>query len=159
MMGSGKTTLGEQLATQLGYAFVDLDAYIVQREGRSIADIFEQQGQERFRELERQALEAVVREYEHAVISAGGGAPCFFDNMDFINQYGESIFLDVPASELAKRLLASNLQVRPLLAGKTEDELREFLDNMLEHRRSFYEQARHKVKGAAITSEQLSSLL
>lgn len=159
MMGSGKTTLGSQLAERLNYAFVDLDEYLEKRVGRSIAQIFEQEGQERFRELEREALEAVVQEYEHAVISTGGGAPCFFDNIEFINRHGKSCFLDVPVEEIARRLLASDLRVRPLLAGKTEEEVKAFLAKTLSLRKQFYEQASIKLQGPAIAVKQLQHLL
>lgn len=159
MMGSGKTTLGQQLAGQLGYTFVDLDAYIEQRESRSIAQLFAQQGQERFRELERAALEALVQEHRQAVVATGGGAPCFFDNMAFINRHGKSFFLDVSVAELAQRLLKSDLQARPLLAHKTATELIAFLSKTLAVRRRFYEQATYQLAQPPYTAGALAALL
>ena len=159
MMGSGKTTLGRQLAARIQHTFVDLDAYLEQREGCSIAQLFEQEGQERFRELEREALEAVVQAYEKVVISTGGGAPCFFDNIDFMNRHGRTVFLDVPVEEISRRLLASDLQMRPLLAGKTEEEVKSFLFKTLSHRRQFYERAGTTLQGGDIGVKLLQQLL
>ncbi len=154
MMGSGKTTLGRQLAEKLGYTFVDLDLYLEQREGRTIAQLFEQEGQDRFRELEREALESVVQDYDLAVVATGGGAPCFFDNMGFMNRHGKTFFLDVPVEELRKRLSGAELAVRPLLAGKSGEEINTFLVKTLNHRRQFYERAGATLQGPGITLEQ-----
>jgi shikimate kinase len=159
MMGSGKTTVGRQLAVQLGYTFVDLDEYIAQREGKSIAALFEQEGQEQFRLKERQALEAVVQEYGKAVIATGGGAPCFFDNMQLINESGKSFFLDVPAEELLQRLLASDLSLRPLLAGKSAEELKNFITKTLRERLCFYEQANYTLSEKNQTIDRLLTLI
>ncbi|GAB3194144.1 shikimate kinase [Pontibacter aydingkolensis] len=159
MMGSGKSTLGKQLAQQLGYTFVDLDDYIEQREQRTIAAIFEEQGETHFRELERAALQAVVQEYRQAVIATGGGTPCFFDNINYMNQHGETIFLAVPTREIARRLISTNLKIRPLLASKSSEEINLFLAKTLAHRIQFYEQAKYKMESSAISVDQLAQLL
>ncbi|GAB3823870.1 shikimate kinase [Pontibacter rugosus] len=159
MMGSGKTTLGRQLAQHLGYTFIDLDEYIVQQQGQSIAQIFEQQGQDYFRVLERKALEELVEQYEQAVISTGGGAPCFFDNIDFINQYGISIFLDVSINVLSSRLIAQGQEERPLLTGKSETDLISFLAKTLDYRKQFYDRATHVLQASEQCIERMVQLL
>ncbi|WP_187264028.1 shikimate kinase [Pontibacter beigongshangensis] len=159
MMGSGKSTLGKQLAQHLQVPFVDLDEYLEKRENSTIAQLFEQGGAARFRELERKALEAVVQEFRQAVVATGGGAPCFHDNMTLINRAGDSVFLDVPVEEILQRLQATDLRTRPLLANKTEAELNAFLTNTLAQRRPFYEQATYTLGGKVYNIEALLALI
>lgn len=159
MMGSGKTTLGKELAEKLGYTFLDLDAVIEQKENRTIAEIFATEGQEQFRLIEREALQSIISNYKQAIVATGGGAPCFFDNIALMNTAGETIFLDVPTEFLVQRLSVSDLSTRPLLAGKTESELISFLGKTLAERRQFYVQAKHIVAAPPYTSNTLLALL
>lgn len=139
--GSGKTTLGRQLATQLHLPFIDLDHYIERKEGKSVRRIFEKTGETWFRKTEALALRSATEEYEQAVIATGGGTPCFEGNMDYINRHGVSIYIQVPFAEILTRMKAEGLAVRPLLAGKTDEELHRFFAETLAARQQFYTQA------------------
>ncbi|GAB2773831.1 shikimate kinase [Rhabdobacter roseus] len=118
MPSSGKSTLGKKLARRLGYRFVDLDEYIVRDQKRSITDIFSQDGEGYFREVESRVLKTIVPN-RALVVATGGGAPCFFDNMDYIKASGLSVFLDVPPAALARRIQSHGQDDRPLLSGAT----------------------------------------
>lgn len=138
MPSSGKSTLGKLLATELGYSFLDLDQSIVEDQQRSIPEIFSTFGQTYFREVESRILKAVPA-HQRLLIATGGGAPCFYDNMDFILNNGIAIFLDVPAAELASRIRKHAVDDRPLLSGLSD--LEKDLQQKLEVRRSFYSRA------------------
>ena len=115
-MGAGKTTLGKAFARQMDIPFVDLDWYIEERFHKTVGELFTERGETGFRELERNMLHEVA-EFENVVISTGGGAPCFFDNMDFMNRTGKTVFLDVHPDVLFRRLRVAKQQ-RPILQGK-----------------------------------------
>jgi len=145
-MGSGKTTIGKLLATRLGYSFVDMDAYIEEKQFKTISQIFAEQGEHEFRLLEQKCLHEVA-EYENVIISTGGGAPCFFDNMEFMNSHGLTIYLKLTATELAGRLEAIGVSKRPLLANRKGEELRRFIAEGLSKRESHYEKANYSLSG------------
>lgn len=137
-MGSGKSFTGQKLAELMQYPFFDLDDVIEEKAGQSIKDIFSQHGEAHFRATERDTLR--VLKPENAIISCGGGTPCFFDNMDWINNNGISVFLDTSVSLLVKRL-EQEMNKRPLLEGKSSAELANFIENKVAERRPYYEQA------------------
>ncbi len=139
-MGVGKTTLGAPLAKALGLSFIDLDHFIEGRYRKSVKEIFAKYGEEYFRALESKVL-GEVSTYENIVISTGGGAPCFYDNIDLMNSSGLTIQLEVSPSELFKRLKAGQYK-RPILKGKSDEELREFIESSLSQRAKYYEQAK-----------------
>ncbi|HEX8040173.1 MAG TPA: shikimate kinase [Chryseosolibacter sp.] len=139
MPGSGKTTLGKELAAHLGIEFVDLDAEIENVEGKSISEIFKQKGEMEFRLLEARLLREWAGGNRDFVMATGGGAPCFFHGMDTINKSGLSIFLDVPVPELIERVRKNT--ERPLLVSQDEQQLREKLVAMREKRQDCYRQA------------------
>jgi shikimate kinase len=139
--GSGKTTLGKQLAKKLNYIFSDLDECIVKKHGLSIEEIFKTIGEDGFRTYESNCL----KEYDNStntIVSTGGGAPCFFDNMQWINENGISIFLNPPLTELAKRLIASDNSHRPMLKGKELNDLLLFIEGKYKERAYYYTQSK-----------------
>lgn len=125
-MGSGKTTLGKALAQKLGVDFIDLDLYIETRYHKTVREIFAESGEERFRQIEKSLLHEVA-DFENVIIAAGGGTPCFFDNIDYMNGHGTCVYLKASVEELCKRL-AGGRESRPLLRGKSDEELRLFID-------------------------------
>ena len=142
-MGSGKTTVGRALAKELGMQFYDLDWYIESRRRKTVSQIFAERGEEGFREIERYMLHEVA-EFEDVIISCGGGTPCFFDNMDYLNQQGDVVWLKADPEVLYKHLLMGKTE-RPLLKGKSPEELRAFIRGQLEQREPYYAKARHVV--------------
>ena len=121
-MGAGKTTVGKELAKLAGLSFIDLDYYIEGRYHKAVSQIFAERGEEAFREIERNMLHEVA-EFEDVLISTGGGAPCFFDNMEFMNASGTTVYLKVSVEELAKRLELCK-HTRPVLKGRSGEEKR-----------------------------------
>ena len=140
-MGAGKTTLGKAFARKLNLPFVDLDWYMEERFHKTVGELFVERGEAGFRELEKNMLHEVGA-FEDVVISTGGGAPCFFDNMDFMNRNGKTVFLNVHPDVLFRRLRVAKQQ-RPILQGKQDDELKEFIIRALEKRTPFYSQAQY----------------
>ena len=142
-MGSGKSYTGQQLATALNLPFVDLDVRLETQEGRSIGQIFETDGEAHFRQLEAKILRDTINEHS-TIISCGGGAPCFHQNMDWINAHGLSIYLQASVELLAKRLKKGQAQ-RPLVRDFNETQLEAFIAERLSARESFYHQAKYIV--------------
>ena len=145
-MGSGKTTVGQLLAARLGYSFIDMDTHIENKQFQSVSHIFAEQGEERFRLLEQQCLHE-IGEFNEVIISTGGGVPCFYDNMEYMNRQGTTFYLKLSPAELAERLEGMAGNKRPLLAGKKGDELCRFIQEGLKSREAFYSQAAYCVSG------------
>ena len=124
-MGSGKTTLAKKLASKLELPFIDTDDEIVKEVGMSITEYFQLHGEEKFRALEREHLQKIAQ--QKAIVSTGGGSPCFFDNMQWMNENGVSVYLQMSPKALFDRLSQSKLHKRPILIGKTEEELFNFI--------------------------------
>jgi len=135
-MGTGKTTLGRVLSDITGFTFVDLDCFIEQRYCSSVSQLFQLHGEAKFREIEQHILHEVA-DFEQTIISCGGGTPCFFDNMDYMNSKGETIFLDSSIKVLFDRLKVGKYK-RPILKDMNDEELMTFIEKSLAARKPFY---------------------
>jgi len=140
-MGSGKTTLGKAYARAMQLQFIDLDWYIEERFHKTVQELFEERKEDGFREIERNMLHEVA-EFEDVIIACGGGTPCFFDNMEYMNGKGETVFLDASPEVLFRRLKIAKSK-RPLLMDKSDEELMDVIQNALRVRIPFYSQAKY----------------
>ena len=154
-MGSGKSYSGKRLAEKFRMSFIDLDDYIEEKEGRTIREIFEKEGEEYFRKIEKECLHE-MGEKKMTIISTGGGTPCFFDNMKWMNENGVTIFLETSVEVLSNRLF-DEMQKRPLLKDFSKEELKSFIEKKLEERNSFYHQTqilyKQKKEGQDVADE------
>jgi shikimate kinase len=157
--GSGKTTLGKKLANALQLPFVDLDKEIEKTEGKPIAEIFSEKKEDYFRQLESSHLKMWCARPDDFVMATGGGAPCFFDNIDVINRSGKSIFLDVPSSEIVRRMSRAGVEKRPLLAASGIDGLKDHIEFMRSNRIGFYKQATLTFSGPVIHVQDMVTAL
>ncbi len=139
-MGSGKSHTGRILAERLNLPFMDLDDWIEEKTGMSIAKIFESKGESYFRQLEAKSLRAIGQQ-DKVIIACGGGTPCFHQNMKWMNQVGISIFLDCSPELLFQRLQKGRLH-RPLLKGKSDQELQQFIAKKTAERLPHYAKAK-----------------
>lgn len=138
MPGVGKTYWGQKLAEHLNMRFIDLDDYIEERESANILALFAQHGEDKFREMERDALHHVLLEPEIPVIVAcGGGTPCFFDNIEKMKANGSVIYLRAAMDTLLERLF-HDMEFRPLLQV---DSVHDKLQELALHRAPVYEKA------------------
>ena len=151
-MGAGKTTVGKALAKTLGLQFYDLDWYIESRMRKKVSEIFAERGEEGFRRIEHNMLHEVA-EFENVVLSCGGGTPCFFDNMDYMNQQAQVVYLRCVPEVLFAHLHMSKND-RPLLRGKSADELLTFITEQLKVREPFYTKAHYQLDISLMDNNQ-----
>lgn len=140
-MGAGKTTVGKALAQSLNLTFYDLDWYIEERYRRTVPQLFAERGETGFREIEKRILHEVA-EFEDVVISSGGGTPCFFDNMDYMNGQAQTVYLKASPDVLFQHLKMGKTE-RPLLKNKTDEELKQYIQDSLAVREPFYSKAQY----------------
>ena len=129
-MGAGKTTVGKALAKELRMPFYDLDWYIESRMHKTVKAIFDERGEAGFRKIEHNMLHEVA-EFEDIIISCGGGTPCFFDNIDYMNRQGETVYLKATPEVLYGHL------------NKTADEVQVFIREQLAQREPYYSKAKY----------------
>lgn len=155
-MGSGKSSIGKRLANRLGYVFVDLDKRIEDLAKVSIEEIFEEYGEKEFRNLEDHVLSKVLKE-ENIVLATGGGTPCHSNNIEALKENGFVVYLELDPPTLKKRLFWAKSK-RPLLIGKNQDEMLDYIGGHLEERMPFYSQAHLTVNADKINASKLDEI-
>lgn len=156
-MGCGKTTMGRKLAQYLGYDFIDLDKLIEAKAGMSIPEYFQKYGEDAFRIFERDTLQK--HNYsDKTVISTGGGAPCYFDNINWMNENGTAVYMALSPRLLANRLENAKTE-RPLIKGLKGENLVNFISQKLSEREVFYKKAKHVVSATDLTAEKFAEYI
>lgn len=151
-MGCGKSTMGRAVSQLTGVSFIDLDNYIEGRYHMSVKEIFAKHGEEGFRDIERRMLQEVA-DFEDVIVACGGGTPCFFDNMEYMNAHGTTVFLNTPIPRLHSRLMRGRHK-RPLIANKSEEELLEFIKKALADRWEHYAKAQIEFSSERLESRE-----
>lgn len=146
-MGAGKTTVGKLLEEKMSMNFIDMDDFIEKQEGKSVADLFKIKGETAFREIEHQALLALSKK-KNCIIATGGGVPCYHNNMQLMNATGKTFYLYFSPEMLMIRLKLTDLNTRPLLTGKTDEELLDFISKTLQKREPFYLESNYLIEGS-----------
>lgn len=155
-MGCGKSTKAKQLAHRLECPVIDLDAEIVTKTGKTIAEFFAEFGEQGFRDYESDMLKT-FNYPEQCVVATGGGLPCFFDNMEWMNAHGETVYLRMEPAALVSRL--HNRQKRPLIKDLDDEQLLEFIKIKLGEREPFYMKANVIVDAFDLDAEKLEESL
>lgn len=156
-MGSGKSTFGKKLAKEISLPFIDLDKEIEKKAKCSISEIFKYLGEGAFRDMESELLKS----FEHLdgfIMATGGGTPCFFNNIEYINSSGTSIYIQLDTKSIYNRL-SNAKNIRPTIKDKKEDELKKFIEDTFQERKSIYEQAHHTINGLQIETKEVIALL
>jgi shikimate kinase len=157
-MASGKTTVGIELAKLLNYEFIDLDKYIEQKYEKTIKQIFEYKGEDYFRILENEALREVALIDGDILVASGGGTSCFYNSIDFMNKTGLTVYIKVEVGELVSRLIESKTD-RPLLWGKTKEELNDYILRVLDERKKYYEKAKITLESSNADIQHLAQTI
>ena len=153
-MGCGKTYWGGILSRKLNLPFFDLDEQIASNEGKSINVLFDEKGEEHFRLLEKDALHIITESHESFVMACGGGAPCYLNNIEYMNKSGTTVWINTPFETLLKRLVKDKSN-RPLIKELSEEQIRGLIFKKIADRRIYYEQADIKLDDEEINIENL----
>ena len=151
--GSGKSSLGRRLARAMACRFVDTDKLVEQSVGASIADIFYYEGAEYFRRAERETLESVVSMSGDVVVATGGGLPTWSDNMSWMNDHGTTVYISRSCEQILSRLTEYGREKRPMVRGKSDEELVIFMRQQMAEREPFYSQAAVRVECDAMSDD------
>jgi len=157
-MGCGKTTEGKRIAEEIGFDFMDLDDYIVDKYNQSIVDLFKNLGEEEFRNIETIALKECTQTHSEILIATGGGTPCFNNNLEFMKSNGSLIYLKLNEQELLIRLSQAKTN-RPLIKDKNNEEMLLYIEHLLKVREVFYNQADIIVDGNNININLLKNVM
>jgi shikimate kinase len=153
-MGSGKTHWGRLLSEKLGIRFFDLDEQVVEHAGKPITEIFAVEGEEQFRMMEKDILHIITESHDSFVMACGGGSPCYFNNIEYMNQAGTSVWINTPLNTIFSRLIGEK-DKRPLIKSLPDDQLKNFISKKFADRKIYYEQADVVVDDEPLQLEQL----
>ena len=143
-MGSGKTHWGRLLSEKLGMRFFDLDEQVAEHAGKSIPEIFASEGEEQFRMMEKDTLYIIAESHQQFIMACGGGSPCYFNNIEYMNQVGTTVWINSPLDTLFERLIKEK-DKRPLIKELSDEQLKAFIHKKFADRKIYYEQADVKV--------------
>lgn len=153
-MGSGKTYWGRKLSEKLGLPFFDLDEQIEANEGKKINELFDQIGEEQFRLMEKDTLHIITESHESFIMSAGGGTPCYFNNIEFMNNRGTTVWINTPVEILTERLINEKDQ-RPLIKNFDDEQLRNFILKKFADRKIYYEMSQINIDEESKTVDKM----
>lgn len=157
--GSGKSTLGRQLSRLMQVDFFDLDHEIVHVARMPISEVFQKQGEDYFRELERDTLDKLSLEHSSFVMATGGGTPCFHKNMDKMNHMGITVFIDIPSQMIIGRMSKKGMAARPLFSSLDPENMVAEFDQKFSYRMPYYQQAKINISGDYVTPERIMHLV
>lgn len=153
-MGAGKTHWGRLLSEKLGIRFFDLDEQVTEHAGKSIAAIFATEGEEQFRLMEKDVLHIITESHDSFVMACGGGSPCYFNNIEYMNQSGTTVWINTPLDRLFHRLVLEK-EKRPLIKQLSDEQLKGYISKKFADRKIYYEQANVTVDEEPVQLEQL----